>query len=231
MHEQRSLTDVGHVNDLEPTIGTLDHAPLHVGAEADRLAVHQGDQHRGPGIVGGDLLESPIVEDVAVLVHLDEGRTAVRMGPPEDLLHVCSVHVVGSGNEGRLGAERQADRIERGVDRPEWGRLGDLRHLGGRRVLPLGQAVDLVVEHQDVHPDVAPQGVDQVVAADREGVTVPGDHPDVEIRATGRQAGGDGGSPTVDRVHAVGVHVVGESGSAPDARQEDRVLSAHTQVG
>src|SRR3712207_9277773 len=43
--------------------------------------------------------------------------------------------------------------------------LGDLAELRCRRVLPLGQPVDLVVEQNDGEVDVAAQGVDEVVAA------------------------------------------------------------------
>ena len=153
------------------------------------------------------------------------------VGPAERLLHVGPVHVVRAGHEGGLGAQGQRHRVERGVHRAERRRLGDLGHLGRRRVLPLGQAVDLVVEHQDVHAHVAAQRVDEVVAADGQRVTVAGDHPDVEVRARRGQPGGDGRRPPVDGVHPVGVHVVREAGRAADAREEHRVLAAHAQVG
>src|SRR3712207_8089365 len=44
--------------------------------------------------------------------------------------------------------------------------LRDLALLAGGRVLALRQAVDPVVEQQDLEVDVAPQRVDQVVTAD-----------------------------------------------------------------
>ena len=47
----------------------------------------------------------------------------------------------------------------------------------------------------------------------------------------GRQPGGDGRRPPVDRVHPVGVHVVREAGRAADAGEEHRVLPAHAEVG
>ena len=84
---------------------------------------------------------------------------------------------------------------------------------------------------QDGEPHVAPQGVDEVVAADRQGVAVTGDHPDVEVGPGGGQAGGDGRRPAVDRVQPVGVHVVREAGGAADAREEHRVLPPHPEVG
>ena len=65
---------------------------------------------------GEDVVERAVVEDVAVLVDLDEGRALVLVGPPEHLLHVVAVHVVRPGDEGRLGAERDRDGVERMVD-------------------------------------------------------------------------------------------------------------------
>ena len=55
--------------------------------------------------------------------------------------------------------------------------LGHLAQRRGRRVLPLGQAVDAVVEQHDFDVDIAADGVHQVVAADRQAVAVAGDDP------------------------------------------------------
>ena len=41
-----------------------------------------------------------------------------------------------------------------------------LAELGGRRVLSLGQAVDLVVEQQDIDVQIAAHAMDQVICAD-----------------------------------------------------------------
>ena len=77
-----------------------------IGAEADRLAVLEGDEHVGPHLLAGDGLEGAVVEDVAVLEDLDERRALVVVGGPEGLDHVLAVEVVGAGHERGLGAER-----------------------------------------------------------------------------------------------------------------------------
>ena len=74
---------------------------LAVVAEADRLAVLQVDQHVGAHVLLEDAVERAVVEDVAVLVHLDEGGALVLVRPPEHLHHVLAVHVVGAGDERR----------------------------------------------------------------------------------------------------------------------------------
>ena len=116
--------------------------------------------------------------------------------------------------------------VDRVVDRPDRGRLGLLAELRGRRGLALRQAVDPVVEHDDLDVDVPPHRVEDVVAADRERVAVAGDHPDHELRAGELEAGGDRRRPAVDRVEAVGVHVVREAAGAADPADEDDVLAA-----
>ena len=172
-----------------------------------------------------------VVEHVAVLEHLDEGGALVLMGPPEGLEHVGPVHVVGASDEARLGADGQRQRVERMVEAPEGRGLGDLPQLARGRVLPLGEPVDLVVEEQDRDVDVAAQGMDEVVAADRQRVAVTGDDPHVQVGASHGQARGDGRRAPVDRVHPVGVHVVREAGCAADARHEGHVLAANAELG
>ncbi len=102
--------------------------------------------------------------------------------------------------------------------------------LAGRRVLALGQAVDLVVEEQQLDRDVAAQRVDQVVAADRERVAVAADDPDREVVAGGGDAGRQRQGAAVDAVHPVGVHVVDEAAGAADPGDEDRLLRRHAEL-
>jgi hypothetical protein len=52
-----------------------------------------------------------------------------------------------------------------------------------RRVLTLGESVDLIVEQDDLEIHVATKRVDHVVATDRQAVAIAGDDPDVEIGA------------------------------------------------
>ena len=70
-----------------------------------------------------------------------------------------------------------------------------------------------------------------MVAADRQRITVARDHPHVEILAGRRNPGGDSGGATVDGVHSVAVHVVGEARRAPDAGDHDGVLPGDAEVG
>ena len=144
---------------------------------------------------------------------------------------MLAVGVDGAGDERRLGTQRQRHRVEGVVERAHGRRLGDLAGLGGGGVLTLGQAVDAVVEQQDRHVHVTAQRVDQVVATDRERVAVTGDDPHRQVGARGRDAGRDRRRTSVDRVHAVGLEVVGEPRRAADAGDEHDVLPAQAEIG
>ena len=96
--------------------------------------------------------------------------------------------------------------------------------------MALGQAVDPVVEQQDLEIHVASQGVDEVVATDGQGVAVAGDDPDGQVGAADGQSGGDGGCAAVDRMQSVGVQVVRESTGAADPGDEDDVLATQSQT-
>src|SRR6266536_1696186 len=110
------------------------------------------------------------------------------------------------------------------VERTEGRRLGDLPLLAGWRVLALGQPVDLVVAHEDLDVDVAAEGMDQMVPSNGQRVAVTRDDPHREVRPRRRQPAGDRGSPPVDAVDTVRVHVVHEPARASDPRDEHDLL-------
>ena len=201
------------------------------GAEHQRLAVL--DLHQG---VGAQLrllcvIECPVVVDVAVLVDLDEGGAAVRGRPAQDRSEVPGVRVHRARHEGRLAAERDRQGMERRVDRPVGGAPGDVPGQGGRRVLPLGEPIDSVVEEQDLDVDVAPNRVHQVIAAHAERVAVAGDDPDLQVRAHGFEPRSDRGRAAVDAMNAVGVEVVREAARTADPGDEHQVLGRNAEFG
>src|SRR5207253_9130683 len=78
---------------------------------------------------------------------------------------------------------------------------------------------------------VAPERMDEMVPADRQGVPVTGDHPHVQVWPGGGDPGGDGRSAPVDAVHAIGVYVVDEAPRATDPAHEHRLMRRHAQLG
>jgi hypothetical protein len=132
MDEHVLLADLGDRREPRVALRVEEDALLSVRPEHDRLVVLERDGHVGPDLFARDLIERPVVEDVAVLVDLHEGRALVGVRPAEHVEHVGPVHVVRAGHEGRLGAERDRQRVERVVERAERRRLGDLAHLRRR---------------------------------------------------------------------------------------------------
>ena len=60
-----------------------------------------------PPLLAADRVEGAVVEDVAVLVDLDEGRALVFGGRAQGRGDVLLLDVDRAGDEGGLGAERQ----------------------------------------------------------------------------------------------------------------------------
>ena len=212
VHQQRVLVGPGHLGRLQRPVAAEAQPLALARAEPDRLAVLQPDQQVTTGRRVLYRPERLVVEDRAVLVDLDERRSPVIRRGPQHAGEVLAVGVDRAGHEPGLGADGERQRVERGVQRAERGRLRHLPLFGGGRVLALGQPVDPVVEQQDLDVDVPPERVDQMVAADRERVAVTGDHPYRQVGTGAGQAGGDRRRPAVDRVHPVAVHVVRQPG-------------------
>ena len=152
-------------------------------AEDERLAVDELERRVGFGFAFLGVGPGAVVEDVAVLVDLDERGARVLGGPLEHFAQVLDLGVDRAGDERGFAADRDRERMERVVDRAHRRALGLLAERRRGRVLALGEAVDAVVEQDDVDIEVAADGVHQVIAADREAVAVAGDDPDVAGRA------------------------------------------------
>src|SRR5205085_1884277 len=150
-------------------------AAVPVLAEDERLAVLDVDHAVVAHVALLEGVKGAVVEDVAVLVDLEDRTAAVRGHALERRAEVLRVRVDRARDEARLGREGDGKRLERIVDDAERRRLRALPELARRRVLALRQPVDAVVEEDDLEVDVAPEGVDEVVAADREAVAVARD--------------------------------------------------------
>ena len=83
---------------------------------------------------------------------------AVLGRPLQHHAEVLGVHIDGAGDEGRLAADGHGEDVQRVVDRAHGRALGHLPQRRSRRVLPLGQPVDAVVEQDDVDVQVAAEG-------------------------------------------------------------------------
>ena len=148
------------------------------------------------------------------------------------LLREGDLHVDRAGEERALGADDQFAGVERLLDRSVGRGLGDLAQLRSGGVLALREAVNLVVEQDDVEVHVAADGVDEVVAADGQRVAVARRHPHREARVGGLDARSHGVGASVDGVEHVGLHVVDEARRTADARHErEQVVGRVERVG
>src|ERR1700733_2673825 len=68
-----------------------------------------------------------------------------------------------------------------------------------------------------------------MIAANGEAVAITGHDPHVEFGTRNLQPGGEGRRAAVNRVEAVGVHVIREAAGATDTRNEDGIFTRHTE--
>src|SRR4051794_34319982 len=76
MDDDRLLTHLRYLGHGKAAVGLADPAALALRPEADRLAALEMDLVRPP-LLAAHRIEGAVVEDVAVLVDLDEGRPLV----------------------------------------------------------------------------------------------------------------------------------------------------------
>ena len=136
-----------------------------------------------------------------------------------------------TSDETGAGAKREGDSRHRARDRSPRRRRRACADPRGGRSLALGQPVGLVVEQQDLQVHVAPQNVQQVVAADRQTVAVAGYDPDVELRIGKLDSGGNRRRAAVDRVESVTRDVIGKTGGAADTRDEHGFFRGCADLG
>src|SRR5713226_2088026 len=228
---ERALGDLLRLHHLRHDAVHDDGAPVVLRPEQQRLAVLQPELVPDLLLLVVEHVPGEVVVDVAVLEDLEERGAVVVGGAPEHLLHVLDVPVHRARDERGAAAEREGERVHRPVGRAHRRGLRHLAELARRRVLALRETVDPVVEEQDRQVHVAAQHVQHVVAADREPVAVARHHEHLEVRPREAQARRDGRRPAVDRVEAVGVHVVREPARAADPGDEDDVLLRDAEVG
>ena len=88
------------------------------------------------------------------------------------LLIQSEFRIHAAGEEASLRTKHKTARIERLLDSAVRRCLGDCAQPGCRGILALRHSVYLVVEEHYVDVDIPPDGVDEMVAADGEGVSV-----------------------------------------------------------
>lgn len=97
-----------------------------------------------------------------------------------------------------------------------------VRRGGG--ILAAGHAVNIVVDDDGREVQVAPGGVDKMVAADGGGVAVAHDHDHLELGVGQFDAGGEGQRPAMGGVECIEIHVHAQPPGAADPRHQDNVV-------
>ena len=178
----------------------------------------------------GEMFERSIVEDVAVLKYLHERNTLVVGRLREHRAQVLHVNINRATDKRCLVCKRYAQGINRIVNRTLWCRLGLLSKFRRRRILPLRQSINPVVEQNDVDIQVTSDYVHEMIATDAQGIAITRDDPYGKFRTRGLDARGHSRRPAMDAMKSVAVDVVGKSTRTADARNENEVLSRDLEI-
>src|SRR4029079_6965150 len=116
------------------------------------------------GFASGERPEDIAFVEYTIVSNFDEARAAMRMRGLEHVRQIL-VDVDAASNEPRTRSEREHAWRHRPVDRAERSRGRARADAAGRRVLALCEAIDLVVEQQDLAIEVATKHMHRVVAA------------------------------------------------------------------
>ena len=148
-------------------------------------------------------VEDAGIELDALAQALDHAEARVIHRALDHLNHVIDLGSVRARNESGAGADQLFHRIDGLIDRA--GRIGLALepNRGSRRSLFLGQAIDEIVHDEIDHVDVLARAVIEMVAADRETVTVAAEQKDIQIRPGQTDAAGERDGAAMNEVGAV----------------------------
>ena len=176
------------------------------------------------------VVEGTGVEHDAFAEGLDDAEPFMTDGAFEDFLHVLDLHGVGAADETGSRSQNLFHRIDGLVDGSGGVGLGFVADGAGRAGLHFGQAVNKIV-HDDVgQAEIFAGGMVQVISPDGKSVAVTTEDEDMTVRAGQADGGGKGQGATVNVVHAMGVHEIGETAGASDACNRDDLLVRNLEL-
>src|SRR5689334_15693891 len=140
----------------------------------------QDPRLRGARAVG-DLIESLVVKDPAVLQYLDERAAAVACRRLNRFFEMIRIRINGPCDKSSLSGQSRLNGMDWLFDRAERAGFGTFAKLGRGRVLALGQPINPIIKEEDLNVEVAAQAMDEVVGPDGQPVAIACDNPDGQI--------------------------------------------------
>src|SRR4051794_7954528 len=86
-----------------------------------------------------------------------------------------------SGNKACISTHGQRQWIKRVIDASEWCRFCDFVFLRGWRILPFGQAINLVIKQKNIYVKVSAKQVNSVVTTNAQAIPVACDYPYTQL--------------------------------------------------
>ncbi len=165
----------------------------------------------------------------ARLQHVNQRVALVLNCQHNHLGQVLGVAAEAARDEAGAHRHAQRDGVDRHLDAALRRGAAQVAVFAGRRILPLGQAVDLVVLHDVGDVGVAAHRVNEVVAADAVAVAIAGYGDDLQVVVRQLDASRHRQGATVDAVVGVDPQVVGQLRAAADATDHQRLVRREAQ--
>ncbi len=143
---------------------------------------------------------------------LDRGLDALNQGP--------WLRGRVAGHMGRPGTGHQRTDIELRLRVPIRRRLAFRIRGGGGRHLPAGHAIDGIVQHENGHVDIATGGMNKVIAADTDAVSVAGKYDHIESGVGDLESGGGCNGASMQGVHDIGINEYRRPAGTADTRYQ-----------
>ena len=179
-----------------------------------------------------EILPFPFVrsEGNAWTENFHERKTRMADGFNENARRLVWLAREGAGDEVGSRCERDHQWTEGAQTSAAGGEGGIEVRLRGRRGLALGHAIDAVV-HDDIgHVDVAPAGMEEMVAADGIAVAVAARHHDRQVRPRHFQSGGERQRTAVHAMEAVAIGIGRNARRAADTGHDDDIFRRQDRV-
>ena len=151
--------------------------------------------------------------------------------PYDQVDQVLDVVGVAAADPSEATGQRHHQRVDLSLDVRFRQALGLQAERQGGCGLSLGEPVDLVVEEDVGHVEVAAAGVDEVTGADAETVTVATNADNSEFRVRQLDAGSERQEAAVQSVHAVGWEVVRRFAGAANAADDGDTVRQQAEFG
>ena len=149
----------------------------------------------------------------------------------QDLNRRPSIDCYTTGKETSTSTETQFCRTERVFYRTVWRWLADKSTCWSRRILPLRQSVNTVVQQDDINIHITANGMNEMVTSNGQSVSITWNLPDGKSRIHHFGTCSNGCGASGNGMHAIGIHIVRQTRRTTDTWDNGYFVRRYSQFG